>query len=138
MKYDEIQEGSHYVVDGRGCWLWFRGKNATGYACHKFNGKTGRVHRFMYERKTGRPAPPELDHICGVRNCVNPDHLEPVTHGENMRRAFPKAGRHAEEIRALYAKGGISQQKIAEKFGIDQTTVSLIVLGKRWAANDLR
>jgi hypothetical protein len=29
----------------------------------------------------------ELDHICRVRNCVNPDHLEPVTHAENMRRS---------------------------------------------------
>jgi hypothetical protein len=138
MTYDEIREGSHYVVDENGCWLWFRAKTVSGYPCLKFNGKTGRVHRVMYAHKTGQPAPPELDHACGRRNCINPDHLEPVTHGENMRRAHPESGRHAEEIRAMYAKGGISQQKIGEKFGIDQTTVSLIVTGKRWVNSDLR
>jgi hypothetical protein len=45
------------------------------------------VHRAVYERYVG-PIPPglEIDHLCRVRNCVNPAHLEAVTRGENVRR----------------------------------------------------
>lgn len=45
------------------------------------------VHRWVYEQKVG-PIPDgmEIDHTCGQPLCVNPDHLEPVTPGENQRR----------------------------------------------------
>ncbi len=66
-----------------GCWRWTRGTNADGYASF------GPVpaHRAVYELLVG-PIPPghELDHLCRVRNCVNPHHLEPVTRSENRRR----------------------------------------------------
>lgn len=47
------------------------------------------VHRIAYELLVG-PIPDglQLDHLCRVRNCVNPDHLEPVTGQENMRRGY--------------------------------------------------
>lgn len=47
-----------------------------------------RAHRVVYESLVGPiPAGLELDHTCRVRRCVNPDHLEPVTHAENQRRS---------------------------------------------------
>lgn len=56
-----------------------------------FNVKKGQsklVHRVMYENFVGEiPTGMELDHLCKTRQCINPAHLEPVTHVENMRRA---------------------------------------------------
>ena len=48
------------------------------------------VHRIMYRLFRGEIDPElTLDHLCRVRNCVNPDHLEEVTHGENISRGNP-------------------------------------------------
>jgi len=73
-----------------GCWLWIGAKDYGGYPIVWLNaGRRGaRVHRLMYERYRG-PIPEglTLDHLCRVRSCVNPDHLEPCTAGENARRS---------------------------------------------------
>jgi hypothetical protein len=70
------------------CWIWTGGTNK-GY------GKThGRyAHRRAYELLVG-PIPPglELDHLCAVPLCVNPDHLEPVTRTENIDRRTARLG----------------------------------------------
>jgi hypothetical protein len=77
------------------CWLW-KGKRHKykGYGYFKLTtGKSGGkhiiAHRFAYMQFVG-PIPddrPVLDHLCLVRRCVNPSHLEPVTVAENNRRA---------------------------------------------------
>ena len=47
------------------------------------------AHRIVYELIKGKiPEGLFIDHLCRVRNCVNPDHLEPVTHEENIRRGI--------------------------------------------------
>lgn len=72
-----------------GCWLWTGPLNHAGYAAFRVPGKTTTTgHRHAYEVMVEPiPAGLELDHLCRVRACVNPAHLEPVTHAENMRRA---------------------------------------------------
>ena len=78
------------------CWLWSGNKNSNGYGLVSIDGKTVQVHRYAYEVLVG-PIPDGLtiDHLCRVRLCVNPDHLEVVTLGENIRRALktgPRCG----------------------------------------------
>lgn len=77
-------------VDAEGdCWLWTATVNHHGYGQIGTVGrKLGMAHRVGYELLVGPIAPGlELDHLCRNPRCVNPDHLEPVTHAENMRRA---------------------------------------------------
>jgi len=70
------------------CWLWTGSRSRDGYG--KFEPATSvfyKAHRFAYETVVG-PIPEglTLDHLCRVRRCVNPDHLEPVTNQENLLR----------------------------------------------------
>ena len=79
-----------YRVDPQtGCWLWQRSTDQLGYGRFRRPGHHHYAHRMMWELRNG-PVPDglELDHLCRVRRCVNPKHLEPVTHSENMRRGY--------------------------------------------------
>lgn len=71
------------------CWLWKLSRNPLGYGKIKFENRSQPAHRVVYELAVG-PIPDglELDHLCRVRHCVNPAHLEPVTPLENMRRSL--------------------------------------------------
>ena len=70
------------------CWLWTGVVNLDGYSrLYTGNNKYVMGHRFSYEKINGKiPKHLEIDHLCRVRNCVNPEHLEAVTHKENVNR----------------------------------------------------
>jgi hypothetical protein len=71
-----------------GCWIWDLYVTKDGYPkVHHLRGKNQVAHRMSYEIANG-PIPPnyEVDHLCRVTCCINPDHLEAVTPEENMRR----------------------------------------------------
>ena len=145
--YLEGFEAKIHFEPNSGCWLWAGADNGVGYG--KYRGKY--AHRVAYEAARG--AIPEgmfLDHLCRVRCCVNPDHLEPVTNVENIRRGM--AGHHMKnggaqvgeqhpghritaseviDLRKQYAEGA-SQYALARLFGISQPTVSQIVRRKTW------
>lgn len=72
------------------CWYWVGAIGSSGYGHMKVanSRRTVGAHRAAYEAAVG-PIPEglDIDHLCSVRTCVNPAHLEPVTRMENLRRA---------------------------------------------------
>jgi hypothetical protein len=81
------------------CWLWVGALNSKGYGVFSVSGRNALAHRLSYEHHVGPiPVGLDIDHLCRVRSCCNPAHLEPVTRGENIRRgsgaAFWRAKTH--------------------------------------------
>jgi hypothetical protein len=74
-------------VDVGDCWQWTDSLAIEGYGSFRVGDRSIRAHRWTYEHLVGPiPAGLQLDHLCKNRGCVNPDHLEPVTQQENIRR----------------------------------------------------
>lgn len=84
------------VKKGDVCWTWTGMKISKGYGYFWVDGVMQAAHRYSYELLAG-PIPKglELDHLCRNPACVNPDHLEPVTHRENSLRGESPAARNA-------------------------------------------
>jgi hypothetical protein len=76
--------------DDEDCWLW-EGALSDGYGEMIINigASPAYAHRLSYELHYGSiPDGMEIDHLCETRNCVNPLHLEAVSHIENVRRSL--------------------------------------------------
>lgn len=73
-----------------GCWLWTGHLDRGGYGKISVNGSLRRLtHRHVYIVLRGDPGRGiDIDHLCRVRHCVNPAHLEAVTHLENVQRGL--------------------------------------------------
>lgn len=88
-----------------GCWLWLAALGTDGYGYVRLGRHRGiasnyPAHRFVYEFYKGPVASVlELDHLCRLRSCVNPDHLDPVSHQTNCIRGMGAAGRNARKTR---------------------------------------
>lgn len=124
-----------WIEEDRGfetpCWVW------QGYIAPNGYGKS-RAAKFAHVAQweiTNGPVPDglELDHLCRVPACVNPSHLEAVTHAENMRRA-PRCVMNEEsvaEVRRLLATGMMGKE-IGQRLGVHPRIVSSIKCGKAW------
>lgn len=126
-----------YQEEDRGyktpCWIWQRSIGPNGYGLAAKKRGTRVAHRIYYEDAYGLTRS-DLDHLCRVRSCVNPDHLEPVTPLENSHRGAKTrlSQRQVNEIRQLYATGKFSARKLGPLFGISGSHVWAIVARKRW------
>lgn len=130
----EVREAGHSTP----CWLWTGVVNSfNGYGYYS-SGSRGvslhRAHKAVYEARIG-PVPDglELDHLCRNKTCVNPEHLEPVTHTENIRRRCNTklSVEKARQIKALLAEGS-QQESLAARFGVSRTVISNISTGRLW------
>jgi HNH endonuclease len=89
MKVDKNGPIPDYAPHLGPCWIWTASLEGGGYGAIGDGKKKKRAHRYSYEQLVGDiPDGLELDHLCRVRNCVRPDHLEPVTRRENVMRGI--------------------------------------------------
>lgn len=84
----EVLEARSMPIPFSGCMVWLGGLKSFGYGCIWHEGRATTVHQAAWEILRG-PVPDglELDHICRVPACWNPEHLEPVTHAVNCLRS---------------------------------------------------
>lgn len=120
-----------FTVQDRGyvtpCHVYSGNINKDGYGRVKIEGRTFLAHKVAFGLV---PAGRELDHRCRVKACIRGDHLEAVTHAENVRRAARKLTRElAAEIRV--SEG--SCREVGERYGVSRSTVSEIRRGVTWA-----
>ena len=138
-----------YTIEPDGCWIWKTGLDSR-HPDFRFDRGYVKASHFSWQRanecklREGE----QVLHTCDTPRCVNPEHLFIGDHKLNMEdkarknRSHHPAGtsngrakityRLADEIRAQYATGLISQQKIADRLGLNQTTVSGIIRGVNW------
>jgi hypothetical protein len=107
------------------CWLWTAGRTPAGYGSF-FAREPKRIeyaHRIAWQLVNG-PLPSDLviDHLCRVRHCVNPEHMELVTRGENNRRGIARERRIAQAKTVTHCKRG---------HPFDETNTHIATTGKR-------
>lgn len=118
----------------------------TGYAKIHQHGNFIGVHRFLYKELFGEiPTKIYVRHKCDNRVCINPEHLEPGSHLDNISDMYSR-GRAAlgekngrsklknDEVKAIkkLLKDGLSLKKIAAKFNVHFITISDIKRGVSW------
>lgn len=137
-----------FVLIGDGCWEWQGHKNARGYGHIGINNKLVLAHRHALVL-SGIEVPRDacVLHRCDNPACVRPGHLRLGTRAENIADMDSKGRRRAvtgedhpkakldwakvSEIRAAAALGD-KQVVIAQRYGVNHRTVSMIVLGRIW------
>lgn len=98
-------------ADGDKCWGWMGPVTHDGYSYYpRTNGRRKYAHIIAWEATNGSHVPTglELDHKCRNRQCVNPLHLEPVTHRVNMLRGETVASKNASKTHCKYGHELIS------------------------------
>jgi HNH endonuclease len=86
------------------CWIWIASRDPRGYGHIGLNRSLQRAHRVSL-RLADIPIPDDLvvDHLCRNPSCVNPDHIEPVTQRENVKRALRNRKTHCKNGHPLIA-----------------------------------
>ena len=127
------------------CLLWPFGKSK-GYGVVRFNEKDVKAPRLAFYFANGRWPTPEARHTCDIRACFNPGHITEGTRQQNDKDKWDRrrggwgeqigtsklTQQQVRTIRKEYATGNVSQQAIADKFGVVQSTIGVIVRRVRW------
>jgi len=135
------------------CWEWKGHRRTDGYGLFSIQRDGGqrflKTHRVAFEIFCG-PIPQGLSirHTCDNRPCVNPTHLLPGTHAENMAdmkergRAYRAIGELAarskllpcdvREIVRLKREEGLGSTLLSRKFGVSRSSIKMILCGRSW------
>jgi hypothetical protein len=117
------------------CWLWKRSIQSNGYGHLTINNTQILAHRYVYEMLKGKiPNGYELDHLCRNPSCVNPEHLEPVTHAENCRRGSRAILNNAivSRIREIFKTEHPTISALARQFGVSRRTIRSVIRRESW------
>ena len=134
--YDKLQPNGD-------CLEWTGGCFNDGYGCTWAYGKRWKTHRLALELEGVDVTGHMVLHSCDNPLCCNPDHLRTGTQQENMRdmRSRGRSARGTKNVKAklteqdvldIRAISGMSQKDIADRYGVHQTLISLIMNRKTW------
>lgn len=125
---------SKCLTGEKGCLEWQAAKDSRGYGRIWHNGNAYPAHRLMYELCVRKPEKKEhVDHLCRNVGCINPEHLEAVSHAENMRRGSNAKLDHNQVTAVkILAKANFPKWMIAEWFGVTRANISLIITDVGW------
>lgn len=141
--YGTPEERFWEKVDRSGdCWLWTAAIGRDGYGVFGWSAqrKALKAHRASVELQTGRPVPKGkiVMHLCDVRACVRPSHLQVGTQTDNMRHMV-EANRHSGKLNQDKAsllrwlvRNGVTQAGAARLMGISATQASRVVREEVW------
>lgn len=119
-----------HVVAESGCWLWQGATDAKGYGRLERDGHY-LAHRWYYEQRHGPgSAGAQLDHRCRVPSCVNPDHLEPVTGTENVRRG--RSAKLSVETARVILASSEDALTLARRYGVSRSTIYGVRHRRQW------
>jgi hypothetical protein len=129
------------------CWEW-TGALVVGYGTLTIKYRAYKSHRLMYELRHGLTLSKDIfiRHKCDNRKCVNPDHLEPGAHRDNMKdmvdrgRSAKGVGAHKAKltenevrvIRNLYAETNITYRRLGVIFDLDNSSIGDLINRKSW------
>lgn len=132
------------VKADNGCWLWTAGRRHDGYGMIWRGGRAVRAHRVSYELFCGPVTDDDvICHRCDVRNCINPEHLFLGTRLDNNQDKVAKGDQpHGEghwrarftdeDVLLIRSMRHVSDRAMAERFGVNQSTIWRIRSGNRW------
>ena len=145
----DMEKFTENIQKTESCWIWQGFTLGDGYGGLIVDGKKVYAHRLSFDLHKGT-IPPGMYvlHKCDVRKCVNPDHLFLGSHADNMRdkakkgrvvKLFGERSGRAKltesdvlQIRKAYAAGGVTQQELADQYGVTKALVGQVVRRVVW------
>lgn len=137
---DPVERLKHHgwSVSARGCWEFMGARDARGYGVLRIRRRVVKAHRLAYEAWVGTLASTDLVmHSCDNPPCINPEHLSKGTHAENMaqmamRARSGKTKLSEDQVLEILSSVDESCVELARRFGVTQTAISRIRLGRTW------